>query len=288
MSPSKLNELVVKAEDIPSLSPLFNQIDSALRDPQSNAQSIADLISKDISISAKILRVVNSPIFGLRERIHSISRAVAILGTKEVSRIVMAISVVNAFEDEKYKHVDFNNFWLHSIAVSVAAKAIAKKAPKGLLKDPELVFIGGLIHDIGKLVLWTAFPQQHNDIVKYASDKGCSMHQAEMELLSMDHQSVGALVAENWRLPESLQLLIKYHNTPQDIDNQDPYFPLISVIHIADLIVKAMDIGWSGDELVPRLYPPSADILKLSMDDLEEITQDLTIEAFKLSKLIFN
>ena len=80
-----------QAEDLPSLSPLFNEIEKALRDPHSNAKSIADLISKDIAVTTKILRVVNSPVFSLRERIHSISRAVAILGTKELETIEATI-----------------------------------------------------------------------------------------------------------------------------------------------------------------------------------------------------
>ncbi len=288
MNTHAVDQLFNESDDLPSLSPLFKEIEKAIADPHSNAKSIADLIGKDPSISAKILKVVNSPSFGLREPTHSISRAVAILGTLEVSRIVMGISVINAFDQTKYPQVDFGNFWLHSIAVSLAAKSISQLAPRGLLKDPELVFVGGLLHDIGKLVLWTKFPEYHQKIVARVASHGISVLEAENHYLNCDHQAIGARIASHWRMPESLQLLIRYHDAPQNLDLQDPWFPLVSVIHLADLIVKAMEIGWSGDDLVPKLFFPSIDILNISLNQLEEITHHLNREAFQLTRLIFS
>lgn len=245
-------------EEVPTLPTIYSVLSDTLVSPNANAADIANLISTDQSASFKVLKVVNSPIYHLSGRIESISLAVLHLGFNEIRNIIMALSVINLFSKKKlitsFRPVDF---WKHSIGVGVITRYIgnALQAPR-----PENYFLSGIMHDIGKLVLFENFGEQYENVFQYAEDRKCQIIDAEREILGIDHAAAGAILAEKWKLPESVLRSMKYHH--EGISGEDKDI-LIAAVHISDIAARIFEFGYAGDDYVQKPSPAAWDLLKL-------------------------
>jgi len=210
---SRFDRYFHKLDSLPSFSPVITKVITLAID-ESDARHMAGIIEKDTALSAKILRVVNSPFFGLSRNISTLSRAVAILGLKVVKNLVLSLSLLKTFSGKNKEGFDYDLFWEHSITVAAGAKLISEKSG---YRDAEEGFVAGLLHDIGILVLASLEPHDYKMVLDEVAEcvennREYDVTEIEVEMMGVSHPEVGAWLAKKWNLPEILELAIRYHH----------------------------------------------------------------------------
>jgi len=231
-----------------SLPHIFTEINRVISDPRSSAVHVAEVISKDPNLTARLLRIVNSAFYGFPSKIDTISRAVTILGSKELSTLALGTSVLEIFKDIPADLVDMKSFWEHSFACGIAARMIASY--KNIV-NTERLFVAGLLHDIGRLVNYRYLPRQGREMLLHAQRTDSLLRTAELEVLGFDHTQIGAMLMQKWKLPVILEQAVGYHHQP--MLSQHPREA--SIVHIADILLNALMIGTSGERFVPPVVP---------------------------------
>lgn len=261
--------------ELASFPDIYFQIADVLNSPSSTASHVADVVSKDAALSAKLLRLVNSPFYGFPSKVDSITRAVALVGSKELSMLALGVSVVEYFEDVPPELMDMRNFWMHSIACGVFAHILASHMA-GL--SEERFFLGGLIHDIGRLVILKNAPRCAAITLNIARSKPCLLFEAEQEVIGFDHSAVASNLMRLWQFPESLEEMVTYHHSP----GQSPHIVDAAVVHCADIMARSLWTGYKGLFYVPPLNQQAWEALELSpgvlssvMSQGEHLIQDI-------------
>lgn len=252
-------ELAGKIQDIPTLPVIYQKLLTEMKNPDVSIPDIAELVTKDQALVAKILHLVNSAFYGYKQEIKTISRAVVILGFRALSNAALAISVFDYFKDEESTDsIDINKFWEHSIATASIAKVLATSNPKC---QEEEAFIVGLLHDMGKLIEKRYFPEDFDKIHILAREKDISWHEAEKSLYKVNHASIGKTVFRSWDFPVSVVEAIQLHHLPKAATR----FPhMAALVHIADFI--AYQIGFGAPGSAP---PAECDKKSLSLLDFD-------------------
>lgn len=272
--------LVNKSLELVSPPNTYSQIDGLLQDPNSSIDDISAVINTDPALATRLLKVVNSPFYGFPSQINTISRAITIVGTRELTHLVLATSVINAFKGIPSSLINMTEFWRHSLACAIAARYLAKKCGH---RATERYFISGLLHNIGSLVLYQSVPELAREAINSAQFGHEVIYKAEQRIVGFDHTEVGLALVKAWRLPNSLGEAVRYHHTPKKAEN----FPLeVAVVHIADILVSAAQLGHSGDNHVPPLEPEAWDLLGLDESVLPEITQHVMEQLDNLTALL--
>jgi len=247
----KQNLASLPDEDVWTLSSLpliFTEINRVVNDPRSSANSVADVISKDPNLTTKLLKIVNSSFYGFPSKIDTVSRAVTILGSRELTTLALGTSLLTIFRDIPPDLVDMKSFWMHSVACGVAARMIAKYKN---VANTERLFVAGLLHDIGRVIIYKHLPDQGREILLHARRTGCLLRSAELEVLGFDHTQVGATLIKKWQFPLVLEQALTYHHQP----TLSQHLLEASIVHIADILINALMIGTSGERFVPPLIP---------------------------------
>jgi len=261
MKEKVIKRVIEGTSSLPALPVILDRATRMLDDPDVSASDVGRIIIKDQSIASKVLRLVNSAFYGCQRQISTISQAVVILGFNTVRNVILSVSVFEAFsKDSKADGFDKYRFWEHSIACGVATRAIGKHLG---VKDPEEAFVGGLLHDIGKLVLEQSLPDEFVKVLHLVKDMGISILEAEEVVLATTHPEVGRCLSQKWNLPQALEETIAFHHNPTAAET---HLKLVSAVHLADSSVKGLGIGYSGDELVPPIDRRIWDGLRLNLD----------------------
>lgn len=243
--------------DLPTLPHVVQKLASMIGRPNVSAEDIGSLIEKDQVLSAKVLRLANSPFYGFPSRIASVPHAVVVLGLNVVKGLTLCATAYDIMKDAGMDHL-----WRHSLGVAITAQILGKHLD---MKNPEEVFVAGLLHDIGKVVLYVKWPEVGNKI-KAANPAGDRpLIEVEQELYEVSHADVGGWLANAWHLPTTLREPILFHHQPgvaQDAQLQT------AVVHVADVLVKGMACGNPGDDLVPPLSRQAWDLVGLNDDTL--------------------
>jgi len=267
-------------QDLPPLPAVVVRVMQTINDPTTSAADLNRLISSDQAIASKVLRLVNSSYYGFPRRISTITHAVVILGFNTVRNLTTSLGVFNAFDGSGGQTaLDRQQFWAHSIGTAVAAGVIAKR--KAIpTKLAEEVFVGGLLHDIGKLFLDQYFPDQYAIALKLARAAKISIWDAEKTALGVGHALVGKRIAEKWNLPPSLTTMVTLHHQPAFAKE---HFEITAVVHAADRIAHKLALGNGGDDLVPPLAPEVQQWLALPQPVWDSIEQE-TVQKYADSK----
>ncbi len=243
----RINYYLYKSNQFPTLPTIYTTLMQVMSNPRSTIKDIADVIIKDQSSVIKILRVVNSPLYGLQGKIDSINQAILFLGFNEVKSILLSLSIMEIYS--KIKNSDkFNvvELWKHSLAVGIIAKKIAEKLK---IQDTENFFIAGLIHDVGKLFFVHFFDEDFAKALEMAQQKKIPLMYAEMEIFGTDHCKIGSELAKKWYLPNQLRNVIEYHHRGKIDSKTDT---MLSCIHLADIISQLMDLANSGEAIIAQ------------------------------------
>ncbi len=227
-----VSQLLKGDVELVSLPAIYCHIVDALNDPEVSSSRLAEVISKDASLSVRLLKLVNSPFYGFSGKIDSISRAVSLLGTDELSSLALGVTVVRQFKNIPTDLFNMDAFWRHSIRCGLFARILAGHLGE---QGEEKYFTGGLLHDIGRLVLIERMPNPYKRAVIRGRDEQLPMYRAEQEVLQTDHSIVGKLLAMRWRLPPPLIRMIGGHHAP----SANHYALESSLMHVADLLAHA-------------------------------------------------
>ncbi len=230
--PLSVSQLVMGDVELVSLPTVYNHIVDALNDPDTSSRRLAEVISKDASLSVRLLQLVNSPFYGFSGKVDSISRAVSLLGINELSSLTLGVTLVRQFSDIPNDLINMDAFWRHSIRCGLFARILAGHLGE---QGEETYFTGGLLHDIGRLIMIERMPKLYTRAVIKGRDAQLPMYRAEQDCLQTDHSIVGKLLAMRWRLPTALTRMIGGHHSPSA-----NHFSLeASLMHVADALAHA-------------------------------------------------
>lgn len=274
-------ETIVKHEtELTSFPDIFFRIKEVLEDESASADRIAKVVSTDMSLSAKLIKLVNSPLYGFSQTIDSISRAVALVGGKELSTLALGISAINYFKDIPPELIDMEAFWRHSITCGIFAKILAG-TQTGL--SPERFFIAGLLHDVGRLILFKKLPYASTEAMLFARENSIPLPEAEQSVMEFIHTDISRPLLEAWKFPQGLSDMINFHHNPMEFPN--PLEP--AIIHIADSLSNAVEVAQGGMYVMPALDEQAWELLGIEpeptiRDAVEEYSEqiDTILSAF--------
>lgn len=270
-----VRRIVDGIETIPTLPSVVVRIMEAIDNPKTSAEDINAIILTDPGITAKVLRLVNSAYYGFPRKIASVTQAVVILGFSTVRNLVLTATIFDVFSHKTRNALDRVGLWQHSTGTAVLSRMIARR-----LKHPDLedVFIAGLLHDIGKLVLDEFAEQDYRRVVKVVQEKDMLLREAEHLVLQCDHCDVGAWVAMRWNLPPVLVQTIQHHHNPEDAEEAGD---VVAMIHIGNALARMKKIGHPGDAKVPPVRKESLERLGVGKGDLAAILEESNAELEK-------
>lgn len=272
-------EIVDSVRQLPSLEPVINRLLASFEQSDIDVAHVAAEIAHDQALVARVLRLANSPFYGLASRVGSLKEAVLVLGFRNVRAAVVAIALTRCFVDRHVPGFDAREFWLHSTAVGIAAREIARRSRR----EDDVAFTCGVIHDIGVLILMTVVPGEMARVLEYCREHGCMIRDGEQALLGVDHSAIGALLARKWGLPAELCDGIAMHHTVDEATAES----LANIVHLADVTVRAM--GVSGDEsrVVPRVSDVALHRLGLTSHDLGAVMSAVAGDLESIHEALF-
>ncbi len=240
----EMKNLVQRITDLPTLPSILLVLNNLMENPKTSAEDLGRAISKDPVLSSKVLKLVNSPFYGFPGRIGTMTQAVVILGFSTIRNLVLTTSVMQALSRGKTHHT-FNtqDYWMHSLTTGAIARVIASKQN---LPYQEEAFIGGLLHDIGKMIICQNLHAEYDEILAYEQKNGSSTREAEIAILGLTHQEIGGWLAQKWHLPIALINAIHYHHQPLEARLAEPplepesLLRLVDFVHVADSLAHAM------------------------------------------------
>lgn len=278
MSALVLADVIKSIRDLPSMPVVVMELLNSFEQPDISMALLAEKVSRDQALAAKTLRLANSSFYGLQHKVNTIQQAVAVLGFDSVRTLTTAAAVIGNFSASRHASFDFNTFWRHSIGTALCAKKMAQ----ALKLNQDYAFISGLLHDIGKLVLVTRFPEQYQEAMTYRAAGDGYMLEAERKVLGLDHMMAGQALAEYWKFPLLIQKAIGNHHAPETQHKGD----IPSVIHVADAIVHALDLVKLEHGSVPEIVEGAWNSLDLTPAMMKGIFRDTEAEFEEASRIL--
>ena len=253
MKQGRKREIISKMKSFPSMSGIAAKVLKLLDDPDSSAGQVEQLLKQDPSLTANLLKLTNSAYFGIPSKVGSVRHAIAMLGWKRLSKLVMA-ACVSAITDRQIPGYDLppGVLWQHSVAVSVTAEGLMRELK---VAESDEIFTAALLHDLGKLILGGFVEKELKEIEKVAA-RGIPFQMAEQEVLGTDHAEIGALMLESWSFPPKLVSAVRWHHDP---DSAPETSAMTDIVHVANVLCLMIGIGIGVEGLH---YEPSVSATK--------------------------
>lgn len=269
----KLTRSLETVDNLPTLPSVVLELESVLRNEQSSADDVAEVIGTDMSLASNILRIVNSVAFmGRAGEITDIRNAVARLGLKEIRNLVYSLAISKSLKNFG-KDLDHENFWQHSFVAAVATGTVCGFCKSSVEIQKGEAYLAGLLHDIGILFMDQYF---HDEFVmtRDLSVSSCvPLEQVEMEKLGLDHGQVGGALLGTWNIPESIVDAVRWHHQPGNAPEE--HLNLIRIVHITEFVCTCLGIGDAGDGQTRGFDDASWEALGLNTDDIPKIIQSV-------------
>lgn len=205
----KLQMIAQKFDHLPSMPGVALKLIEAIQKPDPDFREIARLISSDAALSAKLLKIINSPFYGLVHKITSVDQAIKLLGLNTVKNLSLSLILKTKFLTKGAGGLNLAGFWKNSLVGAVAAKLLAGRMK---IENPEDAFFLGLLKDIGSLTLAYLLPDQYSAVLSEIKSKEISFQDAENQIFGFNHMDVGALLTRSWGLPETFHVPIQHHH----------------------------------------------------------------------------
>jgi HD-like signal output (HDOD) protein len=246
--------------DLPSAPFVIQRLQSLISSEETSSHQIAEVMETDQAFTARILKLVNSPFYGFARQITSVEEAVTILGLNAVHQLLLATSVLQTLGSGSHV-LDAHDFWRHSFGVGSLARRLLAHENSEVQGE---ALSSGILHDIGRLLLLKADPDRFS---AFLADGNVAFDTSrEKEFFGIDHQELGALLAEKWHFPAGVTAAIRYHHSPEETTS---HHRIVATINIADIMCHAMQIGSSGRLFVTEFSQPAWQSLGISMNQLE-------------------
>ncbi len=271
-------DLVAQVAQLISLPEVCYRVNEMLDDPNVTSNQVGRVIRLDPALTARLLKIVNSALYGFRSRIDTVSQAVTIIGLEELRSLVMASSANIVFNKISTDLVDMDSFWHHSVYTGLLARNLAGQCN---IPGRESIFLTGLLHDVGQLVIYNQLPKEAALVLTRANKQEESLSVAEQEILGFDHSDVGAELLKTWDLPQNLWEPVRYHHNPVGAEN----FPReTALLHIANAIASTVEPILKSST-PPASLPPSIAPAAWEVTGLNDEVIDPAIRAANLELL---
>ncbi|HEB58630.1 MAG TPA: HDOD domain-containing protein [Gammaproteobacteria bacterium] len=270
---TSVSQLVKQVDNLVSLPGVFYRVNELVESPATSMEQIGDVISQDPGLTARVLRMANSAMYGFRGKVDTVGRALTTIGTKKLRDLVLATSTIEAFDGIPNELVTMEDFWSHSIRCGCAAKILAEKGGRKAAADS--LFIAGLLHDIGQLVIFSQLPDASRAILTRAMEdvNETAVSNYEHEVLGFDHAELGAELVAHWHLPELFTNTIRYHHNPEAAEALQAE---CAVVHIANSIAVLAELDSTDiDETdAPPIVSAAWQMAGLDTDITAEVVHD--------------
>ena len=278
---SAKTELLRKIEEIeslPTLPAVVTKLSRALEDPDVNAEYIGKIIYDDPAMTAKILKVVNSSLYGLSQPVASISQAAALMGFKSVKNIALTASVFSTFDMEAQSRFNRKEFWKHSIIVGIAMNVLYDYVKKNIKSTytSDILHLAGLVHGIGIIVFEQYFHVKFTFSMIFAAKENIQLSAAERNTLGADHCEIGAWLGSKWKLPPEVVAAIRWHEEPENAPAE--FADLVNLCHTAKYICTLKKLGDYGDS-VTSFKSEVWKALGLTMQEIGDIIDEILKRA---------
>lgn len=224
---------------LPALPKIAQQILSIKLATDKGDEMLLRLIEKDPAISARIIGLANSPLFGTSRKIMAVSDAASVLGIKRIKMVALSFAMMSSITRKPAGLLDVTHLWQHSMAVALAMDTLSKAMPKEMRPPDEEIYLAGLLHDIGFLVLEYIDPELSNRFHSRLAAEGVSRYsEVEAEMLAINHSELGARLAEHWNLAPSIVAVLRHHHS-SDMAPDAVGQPLIAMINLTGRLFPA-------------------------------------------------
>jgi len=272
----KLNKENITLPEIPSIVFELNEV---IANPLSSAEDIAQVVHRSPSLTALLLKIVNSPFYGFPSKIGKISLAVTLIGTREISGLALGISIISLFNKIPKEILSMHSFLRHSLACGLISRILA--AHKNIPQTEQL-FVSGLLHDLGRLILYSYFPEESLNILSRARSSDTLLYLQENDHRGWNHTHVVKYLLQQWKLPMVLENNVFFHHSPCEAQQPVP----ATLVHLADIITNGLGIGTSGERFVPPLDPAAWENLGLSPTCFDVVVKQATHQFFALESVL--
>jgi putative nucleotidyltransferase with HDIG domain len=281
MSSPDLQKIVARIDDLPTLPRTVLKITELVNNPRTSAKDIARIITDDQVLTARLLKLVNSSFYGFPQRISTVNTAIVLLGFDAIRSLLLTTSVFDLFAGRNKKSKqDQEKFWDHSLGCAVGAKVIGNYLRHDKIEE---LFVAGLLHDIGKIVEMLYLPDEFAKVVATINKTNILMLTAEEKVLGYDHADIGKLLAGKWNLPIKLVQVIAHHHQPAAAGS---FIMEASIVHLADILCRALNMGYGGDNKIPPLDKSAWSSLKIKAESIELIMETMQDEYNDISSFI--
>ena len=259
----KIRERLLNVKDLPTIPAMHSRILKLIEDANYSIDEVSKLIERDQVLSTKVLKLVNSPFYGLYSEVAAVRRAVVLLGANLIRGIILSTALFDVADRE------LPGLWDHSYCCSTISGLLAKRMG---LTAAEEIMTGALLHDIGKVLIKKQLPEEYAAIAGAVQSKGIAMIEAERAQIGITHDKVGAWLAEKWNFPRIIRNIIEYHHTPGLCGS---HLKQAAIVHFSDIVGKGIGVVYGGDPFVPALDVKGWSALALSDDDLSEVLVEI-------------
>jgi putative nucleotidyltransferase with HDIG domain len=280
MSLLTLDDILNDLHELPSLPAVVMELLSSLDEDDADISVLAKKLSHDQALTAKTLRLANSSVYGLQVRVTTIQQAITFLGFQTTRNLITAAAVTGCFAEGRCPGFDHKAFWRHSIATAACAKVLARR----LRVNQDFAFTAGLLHDIGRLVLVSSYPDRYASAMAWRTANDSDLLEAERRMLGVDHVMAGVALAEHWQFSDTMRLAIAHHHQPEAAGAGF----LATIVHVANSIVHALDVTGEADELVPRVSAVSWTALGLDEESYLQVFRETELQFEEISIVLLS
>ncbi|MGD9825238.1 HDOD domain-containing protein [Desulfobacter sp.] len=241
----RILEIVQKREsDLPTLPDVVDNLIRAASDENTTTEDLAKIISHDLGMTNKLIKLANSVYYAQRNKVDTIKRAISVIGFDEIIGIALGMEILSSVLDTSGLSLDMKALWIHGIGVATASKQLAKKTNPGITGK---IFVPALLHDMGKVIFSVYFKREYNEVRQYALENRRPLYFSENILFKLDHAALSALLMTRWNFPASIILPCRFHHAPESAPIQYRHQALI--INLADYLTQKAQMGHSGNPI---------------------------------------
>ena len=280
MKTEALEQLVRETPQIATLPSVYTELSAIINGHNVNATKIARVVGMDPGLTVRLLKMVNSSFYGFDHRIDTVSHAVSIIGHKQLKELALATTVVHMFRAMPEHLINMDSYWRHSIATAIACRSLGRMIG---LDKVEYLFVAGLLHGVGSLIVCINRPREARKVFIKVQNSGALLHEVEDEVLGFNHADVGGALMENWGLSLAQVEGVKFKHTPSEAPN---YGMEASILHLANIVACALNMGSVGDVSVPPLNRSAWDRIGLKPAVMQTLVWEIEDQFEELLKTL--
>ena len=262
ITPEMLVEGTVGLVSLPEISIKINEM---VDDPKCSAARIGKVIGKDAALTARLLKIVNSAFYRFPSRVETVSRAITIIGYRELRDLVLAATVAGIFERISNDLINLDSFWRHAIYSGILSRLIAANCQ---VLHSERLFVAGLMHDIGQLIISYKLPKVMRAIIDLSEKEGIEVYEAEQQILGFSHADVGAELMKTWQFPETQQNVARYHHNPSAAKENTLE---VHIVYLANIIAQIAETGLVDTDRLAKIDRKVWMVTRVSKNDVESL-----------------